>query len=93
MRFKSRVAHLEKQASPNGACPECGFRPDDFRTIYIGTSRPRPDGSVPPLVEIVNGDEPGLPPNPPGRERCGLCGGWAKIEFIDERQEPEEQTL
>jgi hypothetical protein len=77
MNLKSRLARLEDRHG-NDACPGCGFRPDDIRTVVIGSSRPRQDGSVPPLCEVTAEVH-----EQPRRPVCDLCGGWMPpIAFV-----------
>jgi hypothetical protein len=75
MSLRSRLARLEKQAGlRGGCCPGCHFRPDDLRTLVLTTSRPRPDGSIPPLWEVIHDTD--AVRDQPGRPRCTVCGGY-----------------
>jgi hypothetical protein len=75
MSLESRIARLENRHG-DGRCPGCGFRPDDVRTIVVRTivvvgSRPRQEGSVPPLCEFAADGT-----DQPGRPRCAVCNGF-----------------
>jgi hypothetical protein len=79
----ARLKRLEGRALPDGRCPGCGFRPDDIRTVVVRLSPPRPadagsDWQPTPLYHRGPDDT-----NQPGRPRCERCGGWARLEIID----------
>src|SRR5262249_33938303 len=77
--LRRRLARLE--ALPRGRCPGCNWRADDIRTVYFGSTYTLPDGSTPPLVEVVARDDL---PDQPDRPRCTTCGLYAPpVEFVD----------
>jgi hypothetical protein len=86
MSLRSRLGRLERQAGlRDGRCPGCGWRADDLRTLVLTDSRPRPDGSILPLWEVVHDTD--AVRDQPGRPRCTVCGGYlpplAIIEAFD----------
>jgi hypothetical protein len=88
MSFRGRLARVERlkrRIAPDGACPGCGFRPGDIRTVVVGRTPKRPPDAgpqwqPPPLCEVVADV-----PDQPGRPRCDLCGGFMPpIALIEE---------
>jgi hypothetical protein len=74
MSLRARLNQRERlSGAPSGRCPSCGGRPDDLRTVVLTDSRPRPDGSIPPLWEVVHDTD--AIHDQPGRPRCAVCGG------------------
>jgi hypothetical protein len=76
MGLKHRLDRLERRVNPDGACPGCGFREDDVRTMFICETKPNPDGTYPPLYRLSDGETDSDLPDQPDRPRCRLCGGF-----------------
>lgn len=68
--LRGRLSALERGRA-DGRCPECGFTPDDIKTIYVGAD---PDAPL------------------PDRERCPVCGDFARLEFIEAPDTPDDAT-
>jgi hypothetical protein len=73
MNLHSRIQRLEKKSGGHGACPGCGYRPDDIRVIEVALS--------------AGPDLPPLPPQTPLCGTCGR--EMPPVRIVERFQEQE----